>query len=166
MIYEFNADYVLEMAATIEKNGARFYQTAAQRVTDQSARTLLKRLADEEREHELVFASMKEKLSAREKTAPGGVPKETAALYLKALADTHVFFEKELLPPNPGHGENTADLLRRIYIAAIRAEKDSIVFYVGLKEVVPERFGRERVDQIIQEEMVHLTTLSTQLARL
>lgn len=46
---------------------------------------------------------------------------------------------------------------------AITTEKDSIVFYLGMREAVPEHLGRSRLDAVIQEEMGHLRLLSKEL---
>jgi hypothetical protein len=35
-----------------------------------------------------------------------------------------------------------------------------------MKELVPERLGKDKIDAIIKEEMNHITALSTQLAAL
>ena len=48
---------------------------------------------------------------------------------------------------------------------AIGLEKDSIVFYLGLKELVPERLGKGRLDGIIQEEYGHINSLSAKMAQ-
>ena len=53
--------------------------------------------------------------------------------------------------------------MEEILKAAITAEKDSIVFYLGMKKAVPERLGSDKVDEIIEEEMRHITMLSEQL---
>ena len=45
----------------------------------------------------------------------------------------------------------------------ILAEKDSIVFYLGMKEIVPENLGKTKIDQIIKEEMAHIKLLSKEL---
>jgi rubrerythrin len=47
--------------------------------------------------------------------------------------------------------------------SAIEAEKDSIVFYLGMKEEVPENLGKNRIEAIIKEEMGHIRLLSKQL---
>jgi rubrerythrin len=47
--------------------------------------------------------------------------------------------------------------------AAILAEKDSIVFYLGMKEMVPEKFGKDKLDKIIKEEMGHIKILANEL---
>ena len=41
--------------------------------------------------------------------------------------------------------------------AAILAEKDSIVFYLGMKDMVPEALGQSHLDAIIKEEMSRKT---------
>jgi len=49
---------------------------------------------------------------------------------------------------------------------AIGLEKDSIVFYLGMKEMVPERLGRGKIDGIIKEEMRHVNDLSREFETL
>ncbi|RJP60577.1 MAG: hypothetical protein C4541_03710 [Candidatus Auribacter fodinae] len=49
---------------------------------------------------------------------------------------------------------------------ALGREKDSVVFYVGMKEMVPESLGRKHLDKIIQEEMNHVGVISKFLAKL
>ena len=80
-------------------------------------------------------------------------PKNENALYLKALADTRVFFEKE----HPGNS------FQDILAAAIQAEKDSIAFYLGMKELVPLKLGQSKINDIIKEEMSHIRILAGKL---
>ena len=49
---------------------------------------------------------------------------------------------------------------------AITAEKDSIVFYLGMKDLVPQALGKNRIDAVIKEEMAHIRTLSKELVAL
>jgi rubrerythrin len=83
-------------------------------------------------------------------------PDEEACMYLKALADTRVFFEKEM----PGNSASMKEILKE----AILAEKDSIVFYLGMKDFVPEKFGKDKIEKIIKEEMSHIKLLSNHLS--
>jgi rubrerythrin len=53
-----------------------------------------------------------------------------------------------------------AHTLKDIIKIALQAEKDSIAFFVGLKELVPQKAGKERMGQIIREEMSHIKWLS------
>ena len=153
MSYDFNADDIFSMAEQIERNGAKFYRTAAENVTDPVAKELLIGLAGMEDEHEKTFASIRAKLSEKEKTATVFDPQSESALYLRALADVRVFFEKEI----------DVSSMRKILKAAIAAEKDSIVFYLGMKDLVADKLGKDKLDTIIKEEMRHIRILSTEL---
>lgn len=166
MIYELNADLVFELAITIEKNGAEFYRNAAEKITDPTAKNMLIDLSKSECDHEQTFLDLRSQLVGKERDGFQLNSNGNAAAYLKALADTRVFFRKEMPLVNDSVNDAPQKLLEEILIAAIRAEKDSIVFYVGIKELVPESFGKSRVDDIIQEEMLHLTTLSQELSAL
>jgi rubrerythrin len=56
--------------------------------------------------------------------------------------------------------------MKSVLKAAILAEKDSIVFYLGMKEMVPEKYGKDRLDKIIREEMGHIKILGKELVML
>lgn len=156
MMYDFNADDIFEIAEQLERNGANFYRTAAESVSDQNAKTFLLKLADMEDAHEKTFSQMRSALSSDEKAATVFDPEGESTLYLKALADTRVFFEKEM----------DASSMEAILKDAIIAEKDSIVFYLGMRNAVPEKMGRRRLDDVIQEEMTHIHILSNKLKAL
>jgi len=158
----FNADDIFEMAQQIERNGARFYRRAAQGITDSSARQLLLDLAAMEDEHEKVFASMRADLSPEERKPTVIDPYGEAVLYLRGMADGHVYDVKV----DPTKWITGKEAMEEILRAAIGLEKDSIVFYLGLKDVVPERLGKQRVDAIIKEEMGHIGVLSREMASL
>ncbi|MBW2369506.1 MAG: ferritin family protein [Deltaproteobacteria bacterium] len=166
MPYDFNADNVFEMAEIIEKNGAEFYWKAAKKVTDTEAKQLLLNLAEQELAHEKTFRELRAQLTGDEKESTLFDQENYAMAYLHALAITRVFFDKNDLPDEQPDTEGNSQFLKKILISAIRSEKDSIVFYVGIRDLVPETFGKSRVDEIIQEEMVHLTDLSRELATL
>jgi rubrerythrin len=155
-MYDFNANDIFEIAEQLERNGAKFYRAAAESVGDQSAKTFLLKLADMEDGHEKTFAQMRSALTADEKTATVFDPDGEAVGYLQALADTRVFFEKEL----------DVSSMEAILKDAVTAEKDSIVFYLGMRDAVPENKGRGRLDAIIKEEMGHIQLLSKELKAL
>ncbi|MBU4343897.1 MAG: hypothetical protein KKC73_00555, partial [Proteobacteria bacterium] len=56
--------------------------------------------------------------------------------------------------------------MEEILKEAILAEKDSIVFYLGMKEMVPVNSGKTKIDAIIKEEMVHIKLLSSKIVAL
>lgn len=150
---DFNADEVFEIAEQIERNGAKFYRTVAEKVTDSSKKQLLINLAKMEDEHEATFKTLRSELSMDEKIQTTFDPEGDSERYLRALADTRVFYEKDV--------DTTS--LKEILKSAITAEKESIVFYLGMKDVVPAHFGKQRLDDIIKEEMGHIRLLSKEL---
>lgn len=156
MMYDFNADDIFEIAEQMERNGAKFYRTAAAAVGDASAKAFLEKLAAMEDSHERTFNQMRAQLSAEEKTSTVWDPEGESVRYLRALADTRVFFEKEI----------DTSSMEAILKDAITAEKDSIVFYLGMREAVPENMGRNRLDDVIKEEMGHIRLLSKELTAL
>ena len=153
MSYDFNADDVFEMAEQLERNGSKFYRTAAEATSEPANKEFLLELAAMEDQHEKTFKAMRAELSNQEKASTVFDPESEAALYLRALADTRVFFEKEI----------DVSSMKQILKSAIEAEKDSIVFYLGMKEAVPEKLGKGRLDHIIKEEMGHVKLLSRKL---
>ncbi len=150
----FNADEVLEMAIDIERNGAAFYKHAAEAASDTHAKAMLLELASMEEDHERTFTEMRQGLTAAERTEMTYDPDRELPLYLRAMADKGLSATIGK-PPALKEKEGVADVLR----FAIGLEKDSIVFYLGLQDLVPERLGGARVDDIVREEMGHIATL-------
>ena len=155
MSYDFNADDVLEIAEQLERNGGKFYRAAAESTDDPENKTFLLELAAMEDQHEETFKAMRAELGEKEKESTVFDPSGEAALYLRALADTRVFYEKDI----------DVSSMKAILKSAITAEKDSIVFYLGMKEAVAESLGKGRLDHIIKEEMGHIKLLSSKLVK-
>jgi rubrerythrin len=156
MSFVFSADEIFEMALKIEKNGEKFYRDSAAGIADPEAIQLLLKLADMEVDHQRIFTGMKTTLSPADKKAMTFDPDNEAGLYLASLANTKVFFEKDI---------DTSGL-EEIFTAALAAEKDSIAFYLGMKGLVPAGSSREKIEEIIREEMRHIRILGEQLAAL
>jgi rubrerythrin len=162
MSFEFNADEILEMAEHIERNGARFYRKAAELVKDAAISTLLQDLAAWEDGHERAFASMRAELVPQERQPKVFDPEHETSMYLRAMADGHVF-DAKVDPADTLTGKESAEDILRM---AVGQEKDSIVFYTGLKEMISQTAGRERIEAIIKEEMGHIGFLNREIAAL
>jgi len=156
----FNADEVFEMAEQIERNGAKFYRAAAKKFP--ALRDVLLDLAAMEDDHEKTFAAMRAELSAGAQEPPVFDPDGQAQMYLRAIADGHVF-DVKADPVEQLAGKDTAEDVLKM---AIGLEKDSIAFYVGLKEAVSRNAGKDKVEAIIKEEFGHIATLNEKLAAL
>jgi len=162
MTIPFSAGEVFEIAQQIERNGARFYRLAAERFAEPEIVEEMLRLAAMEDDHERTFAAMAGELSDQERQTPLHDPYGEVEQYLRALAAGRIFDLKADPEEWFGEGRSLADVLAR----AVGAEKDSVVFYVGVRQTVPEGLGRERIDGIIREEMAHVALLSERLAGL
>jgi rubrerythrin len=158
----FNADEIFSMAERIEINGAIFYRNVAEKTIDETARNVLLKLAEEEDKHEKVFTSMRAELTQGERQLVQFDPNNQGILYLNAMADSNVFDYNARPSSMLSGSEDAADILR----TAIHLEKESIVFYTGIRDMVPENMGREKIDEIIREEMRHITLLSQDLVKL
>ncbi len=155
----FNADEVYEMAEQIERNGAKFYRKAAESA-DGDSRDLLLRLAAMEDDHEKTFAEMRADLADPEKRSLTADPDNEGALYLRAMADGKVF------DSDPSATLRGGEPMEDILNTAIGLEKDSIVLYESMKEVVPQSAGKEKLDTIIKQEIGHIVDLRNQLQTL
>jgi len=150
MAYKFSADEVFEMAKQIERNGSIFYREAAKKIDGESEKNFLIELAKAEDSHEKYFEKIQSEFVGEEKASQIFEPVEEAVLYLKSIADTKVFFKKHI-PEND---------IKKILISALEAEKESIIFYLGIKEIMVSEIGKSRIDNIIKEEMRHIRILS------
>ena len=149
----FNADEIFEIAEQIERNGAKFYRSAAANAEGDS-RELFIRLAEMEDDHVEIFAAMRAELAAADKVATVFDPDDQAVLYLQAMADGRIFDVREE-PSVEGAIEDVLD-------AAILREKDAVVFYESMKSLVPAPAGKERLDAIVKEEIGHVVDLTRQ----
>jgi rubrerythrin len=156
MSYDFNAADIFKMAEQIERNGVIFYKKAAENTAEPQSKEFFLFMAEIETQHEQTFAKMRLELTKRETEPTVFDPDNESVLYLRALADTKVFSEVQTVPSS----------IKDILNMAIDAEKNSIAFYVGMRELVPDKRGKERLDNIIKEEKSHIVLLSNRLAEI
>ncbi|MCJ7692789.1 MAG: ferritin family protein [Sedimentisphaerales bacterium] len=156
----FSADEIFEMAEGIERNGMKFYTEAAKVAPDKKSGQMLLNFAEMEAGHLRIFEDMRKGLAGMEKEAPIFDPEGQAALYLAAIADSSGWEGKA----NPAERLTGKESIEDIFKTAIEAEKDSVVFYIGLQELVPVRAGKDKIEAIIKEEMSHISSLSGALA--
>ena len=162
MAYDFNADEIFEVAVKIEENGAAFYRKASSLQEDPANREFLEKLAGMEDGHQAAFQSMRKKISDMEKQSTVFDPQEELPRYLAAMADSHGGEGSPVIADSLT-GEETMEQIIR---TAIGLEKESILFYLGLKDLVPENMGKEKIDDIIKEERRHIIQLDGFLKRI
>ncbi len=158
----FSADEIFEMAEEMERNGAKFYRKAAENASDEKTKQMLLDMANMEDGHLKTFKEMREQLSGQEKGWTVFDPDNQSVLYLQAMADARGY-EGKITPTKELTGSETP---KEILETALNSEKESVVFYFGLKGMVPVRAGRDKVEAIIIEELSHITTLLNKLKSL
>jgi len=149
----FAAAQALEMAVSIEKNGAAFYTSAAERTEDRELSELFAELAGREEAHRQVFEGMAERVE------PASRPTESDvgdyASFLEVALDHAVFSGQDKALRMAEEADTRAEALR----AAMGFEKDTMLFYYDLREMVAEK-DREIISEVIQEEKKHLRRLA------
>jgi len=160
MSVTFNADEIFAIAEQIERNGARFYRKAAEGAAGETGKDMLLGLAEMEDAHEKTFAAMRAELSAGDKGGISFDPDDEGEKFLQAVADGHIFDTKV----DPSEKLTGSETLAQILTTAIGLEKDSVVFYLGIKNAVGNALGKDKIDGIIAEEMSHVALLSSKLA--
>ena len=162
MSITFNADEIFEIAEQIDRNGAKFYREAAEKADDSDVKKMLKELAAMEEGHEKTFIQMRKELTAEEKESNVFDPDNEVAQYLQTMADFHGTEGKVSATEKFTGNESMAEILK----VALQAEKNSIAFYVGIKDLLPNKEGKDRVQGIIIEEMAHVSTIGGKLQQL
>lgn len=147
----FAGSEIVEIGIQIEKNGRDFYNTLGNKSKNSATQGIFKFLAAEEEKHILAFQKI---LDSVEKYEPAeSYPGEYFA-YMNALAGQYIFTKK-------GKGEEVAKKIKSDKEAVdmgIGFEKDSIIFYEGMKKVIPE-YDQKTVDELIIQEQSHLVKL-------
>lgn len=156
MSVTFSGEEVFRMAEQIERNGIRFYETAAEQTADESNRKVLLNLSEMEAAHERTFAAMRQELSTSERSLAGGDPNNEGLMYLQAATEGKVFDVNADPAAQIKADASQEDILRQ----AIRLEHDSIAFYTGMKEMMDSAADRQKVDHVIREEVGHVTMLT------
>ncbi len=162
MSITFNADEIFEMAEQIERNGAKFYREAAANASDADVKEMLLSMAAMEDGHELTFSQMRKELSAEDKASNTFDPDNEVAQYLQTMADFHGTEGKASSTEQLTGNENLAEILT----IALQAEKNSIAFYVGIKDLLVTKSGKQKIQAIIIEEMAHVSTIGGKLQTL
>lgn len=148
----FSGSELINIAIGIEKRGIVFYDIMAKSTENAMARDTFQYLADMERTHISIFQGM---LSETDKyQIPEGYIEEHAG-YLQALIDSAVFTDDAITSEIATQANSDTQALE----LGIGAEKDSILFYYQLKELMPQR-AQPTVNKIILEEKSHLRELS------
>lgn len=156
MVSTFTVDEVFEMAEIMERNGADFYRKTADLTDDPKLKAFLLGLSNMEIKHEAMFKSWRKELADMDPLEKMFNQESEGALYLQTIVDGKVSFEHE------EHGSGT---MEEVLKGAIASEKDTVIFYLSIKEAIPEHFGKGKIDRLITEELGHVRSLTQLMTR-
>jgi rubrerythrin len=155
---DFNADEVFEMAEMIERRAVKFYGHASDSATDPPTARLFAHLAELETQHEQVFGAMKD--SNRKSPAPSAVT-GLARQRWRIVADLMIAELDGDLSQRFRNKTSSDQIIRE----ALSFERDTVVFFLAMKDAIPPGPDRNRIDPIIKEEMGHIIMLGSELAK-
>ncbi len=161
MSFNFNICEVFEIAEELERNGSLFYKKISKCFNNEQTQKKLLELSALDQRHSDEFAEIKKGFSETECPPTAFDPDHEDALYLRAMADQHVFdVKKNLCALITDQSE------REILNLAVEKEKEAMAFYLGLKTAVDKQADKDKVETIIKTKMQQLGVLNRELASL
>ena len=147
---------MFEIAIQVERDGAAFYEKAADSDALCAVRVVLLELVEMEKEHEETFIELRQGSLNPEEARRWNNPKSPAVEYMKSFSRGKVFDLTQDLCQYLTPGATREQLLR----FAIDRELDTIAFFMGLMSTMSSSYGGSRkVEKIIKEEMEHVNLL-------
>jgi rubrerythrin len=144
----FYLSEIVNFAIEREQQSAELYQMLADNTVNAEHKKIFEQLVEEEHHHEEFYANILDQV--KKEQSPNVHEGEEYAAYMKALID-----EARTL-------KSVSDLnindIKAVLDYGIGREKDSVVFYTGLKNFVPET-AKAHIDDIIREEAKHIAIL-------
>lgn len=148
----FSGGDLVNIAIGIERRGIMFYDIMAKSTDNEDARAVFEELAEMERQHIEIFEDM---LGEADKHQPQEASTAGYSDYLQAILDDAVFTDDMITSEMAAQADSDIKALE----LGMRAEKDSILFYYEMKDIMPRRTV-DVLDRIIAEEKSHLQQLS------
>ena len=154
----FSSDELLNIAIGIERRGMTFYDIMAKSTDNDVARAIFEGLVNMEREHINIFEDMMDEVDRQ--PAPES-PRQGYSDYIRALIDDAVFTDDMITSEMATQADSDIKAIE----LAISAEKDSILFYYEMKDLMPPQ-TIPVIERVIAEEKLHLQQLTEVKKRL
>ena len=149
---EYNLAEIFDIAIQIEINGEKFYREVAAKQSIQAVKVFLLDLAEQEAGHEKLFRKMQDRFANQINI--DALNDEFAMLYMQTEATNYVF-------KSSNNSETVADMiLCDVLELAMNRERDSILFFMGLKFLMKAVEDKKIIDKLIEEEQFHLASLA------
>ena len=145
----FSISEIIDLAIQIETNGEDTYRKGASQTRDPSIASLLRWLADQEKEHIEWFRNLKSRVDAGPVTAQLD---DAAHEILRSVLGDQTF---SLADAEVSKQDNVIELLK----VSLEFEKDTIVFYEMIMEFVEDEGTKGHLGAIVLEEENHVKAL-------
>ncbi|MBT8347204.1 MAG: ferritin family protein [Desulfofustis sp.] len=150
----FTVADIREIAVQIEKNGEAAYRRAAEMVTDSAVSEIFIWMAEEEKVHRSLFKSIESiELITEEQRELEEMGRQ---LLQEMVADQTFSLDREMLLETEDFAEALAQ--------AQTLEKDTIMFYEFLLNLVSDDETRQQLELVIEEEKRHIEQLEVMKA--
>ncbi len=149
--YLYSSKELLEMALKIEEDGKKFYTYLSENSEEDEKREFFSYLASQEEEHAKNF----EELSKDLVKEVDGEFWEEASKYMRSVVENKIFPSADEMVKK-AKGMSTNEILD----FAISIEKETVIFYEELYDLVKEKKAKEILSRIIREEVSHVRKLS------
>jgi len=147
----FAANEILEMAIKVEENGERFYRFLSDSSKEPEKREFFNYMALQEKDHAKTFREIGTALQVEEVDY---IDVDEVDAYLKSYVDGRIFPSvDEMLEKVRGKD------IEEVIDYAIGLEKDSIIFYYQIMEVIKSDRARKLVKAVIEQEKQHVLKL-------
>lgn len=146
----FTGRDLINIAIGIERNGIAFYDIMAVSTENAETSDIFRHFAQMERQHIQIFQDMLSESDTYPEIETGEY-----SSYLRALADSAVFTDEMVTSEMATQADSDIKALE----LAIAAEKDSLLFYYQMRDMIPPQ-ANSIVNKIITEEKSHLRQLS------
>ncbi len=155
----FNANEIFDIGIEIEKNGKNFYLAAENRTSDPFLKAMFAKLAAWEGNHVELFKQLRADLPENANSQFQYDPDNMIHLYLKAVADNKLYI-------NQSFAIDSCRTPLEILKKALDLEREAVVLYSSMKELVPQSMGKNEIDKLVIEELKHVGQLTKEINKL
>ncbi len=152
----YSANELVELAVQIEKRGYAFYDEATKRkgISVKEAE-LFAFLRDQEKKHEKFFISLRSEIDELELDESNDW--ESVSTFIKSLTDCWIFDCPATAIKKAGAANSVEELIDN----AISFEKDTLLFFKNLRDLFKDEHRSRLLENIITEEIQHITRLTS-----
>jgi len=151
----YSANELVELAVQIEKRGYAYYDEALKRkgLTPKAAELFIL-LRDQEKKHEQFFLSLRNESDHLELDESNDW--DSVSSFLRSMTDCWVFDCPEAALAKAKDATDVEELIDN----ALSFEKDTLLFFKSLQDVIVDEHKVSLLDAIINEEIMHINKLT------